>query len=62
MENLEINTAKAFLTAKEVLKQMIQQGFGETRYIFALSNRLSTEFNLTQEQSIIVIEKALNTI
>ena len=62
MTNLEINTAKAFLTAKEVLKQMIQQGFGETRHIFALSNRLITEFNLTQEQSTIVIENALNTI
>jgi hypothetical protein len=62
MATLEINTVKAFLTAKEVLKHMIQQGFGETRYIFALSNRLITEFNLTQEQSTLIIENALNTI
>ena len=38
---------------------MLAQGFGETKYIFALSNMLVDKFNLTKEQSTIVIENAL---
>lgn len=59
MATQELNLANALLTAKEILSQMIVQGFGETKYVFALSNMLNEKFNLTQEQSIVVIENAL---
>lgn len=55
----ELNTANALSTTKEILTQMITQGFGETKYIFALSNMLVEKFNLTQEQSTVIIEESL---
>lgn len=59
MTTQELNIANALSTAKEVLVQMLNQGFGETKYIFDLSNMLIEKFNLTQEQSTVVIENAL---
>ena len=59
MTTQELNIVNALSAAKEVLVQMLAQGFGETKYIFALSNMLVDKFNLTQEQSTIVIENAL---
>lgn len=59
MTTQELDIANALSTAKEISTQMITQGFGETKYIFALSNILVEKFNLTQEQSTIVIENAL---
>lgn len=59
MTTQELNIANALSTAKEVLVQMLTQGFGETKYVFALSNMLVEKFKLTQEQSTIVIENAL---
>lgn len=59
MTTQEINIAKALETAKEALTPMLAQGLGETKFVFALSNMLSEQFNLTQDQSIIVIEEAL---
>ena len=59
MTTQENNIGNALLTAKELLTQMLSQGFGETKYVFALSNMLVEKFNLTKEQSIIVIENAL---
>ena len=59
MTTQENNIGNALLTAKELLTQMLSQGFGETKYVFALSNMLVEKFNLTQEQSTIVIENAL---
>ena len=59
MTTQENNIANALLTAKEDLVQKISNGFGETKYVFAFSNMLVEKFNLTQEQSTIVIENAL---
>ena len=59
MTTQENNIGNDLLTAKELLTQMLSQGFGETKYVFALSNMLVDKFNLTQEQSTIVIENAL---
>lgn len=59
MATKELNIANALLTAKEALVQMLGQGFGETKHVFALSNMLIEKFNLTQKQSTIVIENAL---
>ena len=59
MTTQELNIANALSTAKEVLVQILAQGFGETKYVFALSNMLADKFDLTQEQSAIVIENAL---
>lgn len=58
MTTLNTNIANALSTAKEILTEMISQGLGDTKYVFALSNMLVEKFNLTQEQSIIVIENA----
>ncbi len=62
MTTQEFNIGKALLTAKEVLIQMINKGFGEDKYVFALSNMLCENFKITKEQSIIIIEEALKTI
>lgn len=59
MTTQEINIVNALSIAKEVLVQMLSQGFGDTKHVFALSNMLVDKFNLTQEQSTIVIENAL---
>ena len=59
MTTQELNIVNALSTAKEVLVQMLAQGFGETKYIFFFFNMLVDKFNLTQEQSTIVIENAL---
>ena len=59
MTTQEINIAKALFTAKEMVSKMITNGFGETKFVFALSNMISKEFNLTQSESIVVIEEAL---
>lgn len=59
MTSQELNIANALSTAKEVLVKMLSQGFGEEKHLFALSNMLVENFNLSQEQSIIVIENAL---
>jgi hypothetical protein len=58
MTTQELNIANALTTTKEILLQMLSQGFGETKYVFALSNMLVEKFKLTQNQSIIVIENA----
>ena len=55
----ELNIANALQTAKKAITQMLSQGLGETEFVFALSNMISENFNLTQDQSIIVIEEAL---
>lgn len=59
MTTQEINIAKALFTAKEMVSKMITNGFGETKFVFALSNMISKEFNLTQSESIIIIEQAI---
>lgn len=59
MKAQELKIAKALLTAREILTQMISQGFGEVKYVFALSNMIAEEFNLTKDEAIIVIEEAL---
>ena len=59
MTTQENNIANALSTAKEILTQMLAQGFGETKHVFALSNMLIEKFNLTQNESTIVIENAL---
>lgn len=55
----ENNIVNALSTSKEILTQMLAQGFGETKHIFVLSNMLIEKFNLTQNESTIVIENAL---
>ena len=59
MTTLELNIANALLTAKDVLTKMLSEGFGEPKYMFALSNMLVEKYNITQDESIIVIENAL---
>ena len=59
MTTQKLNIAKALQTAKEVLTQMLAQGISEAKFMFGLSNMLCEKFNLTQKQSIIIIEEAL---
>ena len=59
MTTQQINTANALITAKEIITKMLSQGLSKGKYVFALSNMLSNEFNLTQDESVIVIEEAL---
>jgi hypothetical protein len=62
MQNLEIIIGKALLTAKEILIQMLANGMAEPRQIYAVANAIAIEFELTLDQSIIVVENALNLI
>jgi hypothetical protein len=59
MTTQNLNIANALQTAKEVLTKMLAQGLSDSKFIFGLSNMLSEKYNLTQDQSIIVIEEAL---
>ena len=59
MTTQELNIANALTTAKEVLVQMLAQGFGEIKYVFALSNMLVEEFDLTEGRRIMVVECGL---
>ena len=59
MTTQNLNIANALQTAKEVLTQMLAQGLSEAKFMFGLTSMLSEKFNLTEDQSIIVIEEAL---
>lgn len=59
MEIKELNIANALFTAKEVLTQMIANRLADAKFLFALSNYISKQYNLTSDESIIVIEEAL---
>lgn len=60
MTTTENNIENALMTAKLSLTQMLKNGFGsEPKHIFALSNMLCENYNLTQDQSIIIIDEAL---
>lgn len=59
MTTQELNIANALLTAKEVLVKMLSLGFGEEKHLFAISSMLVDKFNLSQEESMIIIENAL---
>lgn len=51
--------ANALLTAKEVLTQMLSNGTSDDKAFFALSSALIERYNLTRDESIIIIEEAL---
>jgi len=38
---------------------MLAQGLGDAQYLFVVSNMLCDTYNLTQDQSIIILEEAL---
>ena len=59
MTALELNVGNAILTAKEVITKMMSQGLGEAKYIYAVSKMLSEKYELTMDQSIVVIEETL---
>ena len=59
MTTQNLNIANALQTAKEVLTQMLAQGLGDTKSIFAVTNMISETYSLTKDQSIIVMEEAL---
>lgn len=59
MTNAQLNIGNALMTAKEILTKMLAQGLGDAKHIFVISNMLCDTYNLTQEQSIIIIEEAL---
>jgi hypothetical protein len=59
MTTKQLNIAAALNTATEMIKRMLSQGFGEEKYVFALSNMICENYNLTQKESIIIIEEAV---
>jgi hypothetical protein len=62
MTTEEINIANAILDANDVLIKMMQQGISEPKFYFAAANMLSQKYNLTLDQSIIILNKALELI
>ncbi|QQV90546.1 hypothetical protein Danklef1_62 [Polaribacter phage Danklef_1] len=59
MTTQDLNIVNALQTAKEVLTKMLSQGLSDSKFMFGLSNMLSEKYNLTQNQSIVIIEEAL---
>ena len=59
MTTQELNIANALSTAKEVLVQMLAQGFGETKYVFALSNMLVEKFKQYKNHLVICQETSV---
>ena len=59
MTSQEINIANALMTAREVLSKMLCQGIGGAEHVFAVSNMIQDRFNITEDQSLIVMEEAL---
>ena len=62
MTTSENKKAHATLTARKALKEMIVEGLGETKYIFALSNALMQAFSLTRDEALEVLEIASQNI
>ena len=62
MKTLEINITTALQTTKEILTAMMSQGLADAKFTFALSNMISEKYDLTQEQSILIIENALKLV
>jgi hypothetical protein len=59
MTTQQLNIANALMTAKEILTKMLAQGLGDAKHLFVVSNMLCDTYNLTREQSIIILEEAL---
>lgn len=59
MTTQETNIANALFTAKEILTKMLSQGLGDAKHLFVVSNMLCDIYNLTREQSIIILKQAL---
>jgi len=59
MTTAQLNIANALMTAKEILTKMLAQGLGDAKHLFVVSNMLCDTYNLTREQSIIILEEAL---
>lgn len=59
MTTQNLNIANALQTAKEVLTKMLAQGLSEAKFMFGLSNMLIENYNLTQDQSVMIIEESL---
>ena len=59
MTTQELNIANALVTAVEVVKEMLKNGFSEGVYVFKLSEMLQREYNISKADSIVIIEKSL---
>lgn len=59
MTTQETNIANALFTAKEILTKMLAQGLGDAQHLFVVSNMLCDTYNLTRDQSIVILEEAL---
>lgn len=58
----QIKKAAATIAARKALKQMILQGLGEEKYIFALSRCISEAYSLTEDEAIEIMQKAFLSI
>ena len=59
MTPAQLNIANALMTAKEILTKMLAQGLGDAQHLFVVSNMLCETYNLTCDQSIVILEEAL---
>jgi hypothetical protein len=59
MTTAQLNLANALMTAKEILTKMLAQGLGDAQHLFVVSNMLCETYNLSRDQSIVILEEAL---
>lgn len=59
MTTQELNIVNALVTAVEVVKEMLKNGFSEGVYVFKLSEMLQRKYSISKADSIVIIEKSL---
>ena len=55
----ELNIVNALVTAIEVVKEMLKNGFSEGVYVFKLSEMLQRKYNISEADSIVIIDEAI---
>ena len=59
MTTREQNIVNALVTATEVVKEMIKQGFAEGKYVHQLTQMICRKYSLSEEDSLYIVEKAI---
>ena len=59
MTTREQNIVNALVTATEVVKEMIKQGFVEGKYVHKLTQMICRKYSLSEEDSLYIVEKAI---
>lgn len=62
MTEKELTIIEALITTIDVAKEMLKNGLAEDIYVFKLSKMLQRKYNLSEDETIVIIEEAIKSI